>query len=275
MRIALASVIVAVGLIALVTVPVRSDEEGEKAAVAQKLPPATSASVRRLLWERVEIPNEFQAAPVPLKVALQFLVEHAARHGESLPIMIDKQAFKEASPDVPDLLEYQVDFSPFVPSTTYRQFLESASSQLPGDGTYLVRGSLVVIVPAEAAKINRLLERNVAVEYRNKPLIAAIGDLSERTGLDIAVDSRCDDGNKKTVTLQTERGMTVRGILESIADMNELKVVVTPHRVTVLPQSIYLKRLADQVQEAKLRREIDNDPTIVEGPRLGAPNPAQ
>ena len=58
--------------------------------------------------------------------------------------------------------------------------------------------------------------------------------------------------------------------------MNDLKIVVTPHRVTVLPEAVYSKRLADQVQEAKLRREIKGDPTILEGPRAEpAAKPAQ
>jgi hypothetical protein len=283
MRFAFAPVVV-VGLIALAATAVRSDEEADKAAkdkaaieaLEAKLPAATSASLRRFLFEKVEIPDAFRSAPVPLKIVLGYLSERAAQRGESLQIMIDKQAFKDAAPDSADLLDAPIEFSAFVRSMTYRQVLELTLSQLPGDATYLVREGYVVIVTAAVARIDRLLERRVAIEFRNKPLIAAIEDLSERTGLDIAVDSRCDDGNKKVVTLQTEKGMTVRGILESIADMNDLKIVVTAHRVTVLPHSIYLKRLGDQVQEAKLRREIGNDPAAVEGPRLEpAPNRGQ
>ena len=284
MKFAFASVIVAAALIAIAGGPVRSDEEADKAekekaaiqALVNKLPAATSASLRRLLSEKVEIPAEFRTAPVPLKIVLQYLGEHAAQRNESLPFMIDKQAFKDAAPDAVDLLDFQIEFPTFLRSMTYRQALELSMSQLPGDATYLIRDDLIVIVSGTAAKIDRLLDRKVAVEFRNKPLAAAIEELSDRSGVGIAVDPRCDDTNKKAVTFQTEQGMTVRGVLESIADMHDLKIVVTAHRVTVLPQSVYLKRLGDQVQEVKLRREIGNDPSIIEGQLLEpAPNRGQ
>jgi hypothetical protein len=281
MRLALASVIAAVGLIAFAATSGRSDDEAVNAkreaepAVAQpnvdKLPPATSASLRRLLSEKVTIPDQMRAAPVPFKIVLQYLSNKAAARGEWMPVVIDKQAFKDAAPDANDLLDVPIELPTFVPSMTYRQALEHSMSQLPGDGVFLVRDDQIVILSGAAAKVERLLDRRINADFRNKPLMAALEELADRSGVGIAVDPRCDDTGKKTVTLLSEQGMTLRGVLESIADMNDLKIVVTPHRVTVLPQAIYMKRLADRAQESKLRREIEGDPTMPEGPRLEAP----
>ena len=274
MRIAYASA-VAICLISVPVSPVRSDDEGVK-RTADKLPLATSASLRHLLSERIEIPDEFRAGPVPLKFVLTHLVDRAALLKEPLPITFDRSAYKDLDADPCHTSDASIEFPNHIRSMTFRQALELSVSQIPCDSKYLIRDGLIVIVPGAAAKIDRLLNRTTTVEFRNKPLIAAFEELSDRIGVSIAVDPRCDDMNKKTVTLQTEQGMTARGVLESIADMNELKIVVTPHRVTVLPHAVYLKRLADQVQEAKLRREIGNDPAILEGPRLEpVPNPAR
>jgi hypothetical protein len=51
--------------------------------------------------------------------------------------------------------------------------------------------------------------------------------------------------------------MSVRGILESIADTHDLKIIVDAHRVTVMPQTAYLKRLRDQAEEAAALRGIE------------------
>ncbi|HEX3315511.1 MAG TPA: hypothetical protein VHR72_11500, partial [Gemmataceae bacterium] len=60
MRVVFALVAVVAGLIVCGPAPVRSDEKADEAAdnaIADKLPPATTASLRRLLFERIEIPD--------------------------------------------------------------------------------------------------------------------------------------------------------------------------------------------------------------------------
>jgi hypothetical protein len=268
-RVRFASIVVVVGLVAVGATRVSSEDKVDAAAPKeQEISAPTSASLRRLLSERVDIPPEFKGVKIPFRTVLAYLSDTAHTRKERLPFLFDKAAFAEANLLIADLAEQEVDVPAFVRSMTNRQVLEMTLPQIQGDPTYLVRDGLIVFVPREAAKLERLLDRTIAVDFRDLTLNAAFAELSDRSGVGIAVDPRCDESSKKKVTLQAEQGMTVRGVLESIADMNDLKIVVTAQRVTVLPQSIYLKRLADQAAEAKLRREIDLDPAILEGPRL-------
>ena len=145
-----------------------------------------------------------------MKIAIQYLTEKAAARGLDLPLLIDRMAFKDAFPDSVDTMEFDIVFPTFVRTMTFRRYLDLCVSLLPGDSTFLIRDDQIFILPGAAAKIERLLDRKVSVDLRNKPLLAAFEELADRTGLGIAVDPRCDDGNKKTVTLLSEQGMTMR-----------------------------------------------------------------
>jgi hypothetical protein len=286
MRSLFASVVVAVGLIAFVATPSRSADEAEKAQKAaeaeqaaqaaknkkvaedeqalykarvDKLPPATSTSLRRLLSEKVKIPDPFRAAPVALRIVLGYLdFRTVVDKSESLPIVFDKKAFKDDVPDAFDsLLDTPIEFSTFANSLTYRQVLEHSIRQLPADATFLIRDGLVVILPGAAAKIDRLLQRKIAVEFRGKPLVATLDELADLSGISIAIDPRSEEMQKKTVDARFSGDVSVRGILDSLADLHDLKILVSADRVAVLPQSVYLKRLRDRGEETRLLRETE------------------
>ena len=259
MRLAFAMLAIIAGLVACGPARVRSDEKADEAAenaISDKLPPATTASLRHLLSERVEIPDRFRAESLPIKTVTEFLVHEALKHNELLPVTVDKLAFKDTAPDAPDVWEIPVEFPKHLRSMTYRQVLRVCTSQTPVAGTFILREGTIVIYPGADYKVESLLKSEIAVEFHDKPLVAAIEEICDRSGLSIAVDPHCDDGNKKTVTLQVDGGMSVRGILESIADVHDLKVLVTPTRVAVLPHAAYMKRLSEQVEAAKLERQL-------------------
>jgi hypothetical protein len=266
MRVVFALVAVVAGLIVCGPAPVRSDEKADEAAdnaIADKLPPATTASLRRLLFERIEIPDRFRSQPVPLKDVTKFIVHEALRRKEFLPVTYDQEAFKDAVPDLVDVWEVPVPFPKHLRTMTYRQVFELCASQLPAAGTYIIRDGEVIFWPGEY-KIQQLLRSKIAVEFHGKPLVPAIEEICDRSGLSIAVDPRCDDGNKKTVTLQVDGGMSVRDILDSLADVHDLKVIVTSGRVTIVPQAAYMSRLREQVESEKLERQLGHEPSVEE-----------
>ncbi|HEX3314618.1 MAG TPA: hypothetical protein VHR72_06980, partial [Gemmataceae bacterium] len=150
-----------------------------------------------------------------------------------------------------------ITFSKFTAKLTVRQYLDLAVQQLPGDASYIVRGGLVVVAPAKSLKLDRLLHRRITIDLRGKSVVEALEAVADLSGVSIVVDRRCSDAPAALVELRTNNDMSVRGILESIADTHDLKIIVDAHRVTVMPQTAYLKRLRDQAEEAAALRGIE------------------
>jgi hypothetical protein len=259
-RVRFASVILAVGLIACGAARVSCDEKVDAAGDAKdrNILAATSASLRGLMSEKIDIPPEFKGIKIPMKTALKYLIDAATQvQKQEVRFVFDKAAFTQANMQVADLYDQDIDVPLFVNKLTYRQYLEASLSQLPGDATYLVRDGLIVVLTREAARIDRLLDQKIVAEFHDKSLTAALRELSDLSGVSIAVDPRCDPDQKKTVDLRFSGDTSLRGILDSLAELHGLKVLVSPDRVAVLPQSAHLQRLRERVEEAKLLREIE------------------
>jgi hypothetical protein len=198
MRFAFAGLLVAAGLVAFGVTSTRSDDKTGPAAnqANSAKPAATSASLRLLLAEKIEIPEKFRGIKVTFKTALNHLEDSVSARKESLPVEIDRQGFADANVDLADLWDMDVGFPLSRRTMTCRQYLDCIVSQLAGAATFVIRDGIVVIAPIDVFYSESLLNRRIDVEFRNKTVSAALQELSDRTALAIAVDPRCDESTR-------------------------------------------------------------------------------
>jgi hypothetical protein len=241
---------VLVGCIVAMQVP-RVSSGDKKEAQKQE----TSASLRRLMNEKFDIPDAFKAGPVPFKIVLKYLTDAANARGRELEIAVDQRAF-DTSMNI--LLDENVELPIFMRKLTVDQWLEITLSQLPGQARYRIRNGVVEITTAEKASVAQALKQNVVVDFQSRTPASALEELSDLTGLSIGIDPTCEEVVlKRIVSLRTNKDTTLRAVLETIADSCEFKLLVTDERVMVLPQAVYMKRLRDRLEETKVQREID------------------
>ncbi len=252
-----ASVIVslAVFVFAQDTPPKRAGEAKKADEVSR------SAMARKALAERIEIPKEFRVR-IPLRAVQKYLITSLAGRNQSLELMIDQSSFKEEAGDSSDMADESVVFPDDLKSLSVQDILLFAINQISnGNATFVIVNGRVDIMTREAASIRRRLNHGIAIEFRDVPLKAAIEELSERTGVTIMIDPRCAAMNK-SVTLQSQNDTSLRGILSSWADIYDLKMLVDEHRVLIMPRADYMKKLRDQVEEAKMLDELGIDRTV-------------
>jgi hypothetical protein len=217
-----------------------------------------AASVRKALGELIDIPQAIQEPnSATVRQVLSLLNTQLATKGVLLEIFIDQTSFSAETPDSQKILEYEVKYPASLRALTVQQAFDILIDQIPTlNATYLVKDGRIVVTTHEAARISYLLDQGIAVQLRDVPLKVAIEELGERAGVTIMVDPRCGAEMNKSVSLQTQNDASLRGILSSWADMNDLKLVVDEHRVMLMPRGDYLKKLRDQLEEAKLLSQI-------------------
>jgi hypothetical protein len=241
---------------------------GQSVMVPAEKKPATpsNADLRRVLGMTVDMPT-----PQRLQVqdVLNILAEKLGARGERLDIFVDQAAIKSQVPDLKSFFELEVNFATRSGHMTVQQVLEQIASEtsVGVDVTYLLRQHRVEIVPVDNARIDYLLDRGATIEFKDTPVSQAIDELSDAAGLTIAVDPRCgSDVLSKPISLRAGQDMSVRGVLECLADMNDLRLIIDEHRVFLTTEAQYLKRLRSRLDEAKLQREHE--------PMINVPNAA-
>jgi hypothetical protein len=260
---------VVLAIVSVTSMPNAGSQEGQQAK-SKPLPPATSAALRRLLSTRFDVPDVLREGPTPLKVHLKYLSDLAASRGERLDIVPNRQAFKDAAVDSAALLDENIEMPDHARTLTLQQYLTVLTTQLPTESRFRIREGILELTTADSIYPGKVLEQNVFVEFRNTPFETAIEELSDRTGLSIAIDPACEEASyRKTVTLRANNDMTLRAALETIADLCDLKLAATNERVLMTPRPAHLKRLREQLEELKLSLEIETAKPGLEPP----PNP--
>src|SRR5262249_16655720 len=77
-----------------------------------------------------------------------------------------------------------------------------------------------------------------------------------RYGLEIVIDPRCNEALRKSLPIRADSTMTIRSILELIAETHDLKILLRDHDIFVTTQEQHLKRLRERIEELRLRREL-------------------
>jgi hypothetical protein len=214
----------------------------------------TRHDLQRVLQTRIDM-KDFQN-PMTLKEALGLLYEKVAASGmlgkgEGLPILLAQASFHEVDPKAPDIYESTVKFPPYPKTLTIATALRVALSQAAVDATFVIRRGFIEVVPPKHAALEFMLKEKVLAEFHRKPLLEAIRELADRSGVSIQVDGRVAENPQQTVTASFHHDISVRDALFVLTDMAGLKIVE-------LPTTLYVTSPANAVI---LRGELANERT--------------
>src|SRR5262249_38791600 len=137
--------------------------------------------------------------------------------------------------------------------------LRVALSQVPtGNATYLLRRGVIEVTTLQAASPRRLLRQRITANFKQYPLHDVIESLSEMTGLNVVLDQRAKDKLKTPVTATFGNGITLEGALRLLADMTDLKLLITDEYVYVTTPANARALREEAAEEA--RREPRRQP---------------
>ena len=228
-----------------------SQDPPPAAPKADKAPsrPPTSAEVRKTLDEIIEIPDEFKQ-PVPFRLVVKYITDKLAAKGLEFPIWIDGISDK-------DPFEETVVCPGFLRKMSVATVLRICLKQFPGPpcAHYVLHG-VIVIASSEIARRETGLNSQVDVLYRAAPIQRILDDMTDRFQVTIIVDSRCADVLNSPFSVRSGDDLTLRGLLESIADSHDLRLIVEEHRVFLTSRANHLRRLRDRVEEAELEKKL-------------------
>jgi RNA polymerase sigma factor (sigma-70 family) len=202
-------------------------EEKEKAASRQG---KITAEQRAKQWrEKLDTPTSFDVDPnTPLKEVLAFIAE---RYG--ITILIEARAFvTEASSqeDPPqDIGSFPITIPKLVDvklSTILRTVLVQV------DGDYYTKDDVLMVLPRKELP-RRMLRQPVDSVYRTRPLVLALEDLQNMTGVSVVLDVKVQDIAKPMEITADFRNVPLETAVRVLADMADLKSVVMDNLIYV------------------------------------------
>ena len=211
----------------------------------------TTAELRKILEEVIELPDEFKQ-PVPFKLVLKYMVDKIAMKGGEFPFYIEVDTANG------DLFDENVYFPPFVGKMSADACLRHCASQLSRSQlvmspcVHLVRDGRIVLTTLELIHPLHSLDQSVMVHYQAVPIQRIFDDMTDKFGVTIVVDSRSADVLTLPFTVKSNNDLSLRGLLESIADSNDLRLIVDEHRVFLTSRASHLRRLRDRLEEGEL-----------------------
>ncbi len=113
-------------------------------------------ALSRLLEDVIDMSKDFQNQ-MTLKEVLGLFYEKYQAKGKELPILVDQQAFKDESPDAPEIYEATIKFPPYPKMMSMATALKLALSQASPSATYLIRRSFIEITTNDKALKDQVL----------------------------------------------------------------------------------------------------------------------
>ncbi len=181
--------------------------------------PADKKSAAVETRKKMSEPFDFPGAP-PMTLAEAFKV---LEDRGCPPIVIHLQAFKDESPDAPDLYEAAIRFPPMKGLTrgkVLRLLLEQASPS----ANYLVRPGYILVTTNDASRPNGQFVQGA--NFVQRPLDEALEELSDLSGVSIVLDPRVGDKAKTPITARFPSQTNVAQAARLLADMADLKAVM-------------------------------------------------
>jgi hypothetical protein len=208
---------------ALVLISLSSPASGDpeqKGREKSKLP-RTAGEIRKILGSAVTLPRGIEAN-TPLREAMEFLADTY-----SLPILINSVAFKEDA-QIESVQDQPVRLELPIRGIKLSAILRALLTQVNGD--YLVRGDHIEVTTLLRTRPSAWQERRqcapvIDAEFSNRPLSAALQELSDESGISIVLDARMEETAKTSVTA-TLSGVPVDTAVELLANMVGLKMVI-------------------------------------------------
>lgn len=145
-------------------------------------------------------------------------------------VIVYQQAFKFENPDAPDIFETQI-VLPRVQGLPAGRVFRMALDQIPTcDATYLVQGGHLLVTTISN---NTPRARFVQASFANRPLDEALEELSELTGVAIAIDPRVGGKGRTPITARFPSETNLAQIVRVLADMADLRAVVVDTMIYV------------------------------------------
>lgn len=213
-------VCVALGLIVLVvSLPALAQTKSEK-----EKPALTSRAILANLQLEVKLePVIYNLRQ--LKELLVFVNEKLASNGQEVTFVVDEEAYRDGSAEAPDIYEAEIRFKSLPSKVTLLHLLRQAIKNLPIKSALLVRAGKVEIVPLERTSKEYLLNQTFDVDFKDRPLDAALEELSELTGVSIVLDARAKQKLQTSVTARFRDDVALQDAVRMLTDMAELKLV--------------------------------------------------
>jgi len=199
---------------------------GQVAGQKKPAPQKASQPLATLLDEMFDLSN-FIEIEMHLKEFLGLFMEHFARKGKDLPILVDAQAFESENPDAEKFYDTVIKFPSFPKRQKAGMVLRFALSKVrSGNATYLLRGGVIEITTHERAKPESLLRYPIIARFNKRPLDEAIDELSDLSGATILIDSRLGEKAKTTVSAFFKNTVTLESAVRVLAEMADLHAEV-------------------------------------------------
>jgi hypothetical protein len=223
-------------------------------AMAQAQPKETKAvnAAAILAALQTEVPVKPFAEPIKFKDFLDELGRQLPKNNV-VTIAVDEQAFRDEIPDAPDFLEVEVRIRSLSAKMSAMNLLREAIKALPKKAAMIVRAGKVEIVPIERTSKEYMLNQTFNVDFKDRPLAAALEDLSEITGVTIVVDARTKTKGQTQVTARFRDDVALQDAVRMLADMADLKMVylVTGIYITTPEHALEVQKELKQLYEGQ------------------------
>ena len=156
--------------------------------------------------------------PMTLKEAIQVMQDNGFP-----PIVVHVPAFKDENPEMPDIYETQIRW-PQVKGLPRGKVLQLILGQAPtGNANFLIKPGYVLVTVNDAMHANKQFVRGAS--FVHLPLDEALQELSEMSGISVALDPRAGEKAKTLITARFPGETNVAQIARVLADMADLKAV--------------------------------------------------
>lgn len=178
------------------------------------------SEIMMLLDETVD--GELFQKPRTFSDSLAMINLHLSRRGAQLPFWVDVRAFKEESPEMPELAEMEVLSRDRGPRPKVWRVLQDLLDSLPTrNGAFVVKPGYVEITTNERARFS--YAEPVMLQVRNQPLGMVLNDLFEQSGVGIVVDPKVARKLREPVSVTISQPMPLNEVLSVVLNMQKLR----------------------------------------------------
>ncbi len=211
---------------------------------------SANEAIRSSLALRIE--TKLYENPLPLRDALGLFTDSLQQKNQSVDVIVDGSAFRNVVENGSvDLYKADVSIPPLPKTLTAEVALQKILEKLPVESTFLVRAGAVVIVPVSYLRNRDFLNYPILTRFENAPLEHVLEELSDLSGISIALDATAAKDLRTKVSLNL-RNVPLEDALVLVTEMVGLKYVLLNQSVIVTSP----ERASQIAEDEKCRRSV-------------------
>jgi len=185
-----------------------------------------------LLQETIDLDGLHE--PRSMREALGHLQAQLKLRNRELPLLIDYGSFKEENPEGASIDDTQVSFPLVLRQMRLGQVLHAMLSRVdPPNATMLMRPGYVEVTTIDRADISRLLGQGIHATFVRRPLVLALEELYQATGVPIVLDTRAWRQARTPISASFTNSPSLGGALMLLSEMAGLKMLVGDNMVYI------------------------------------------